>query len=200
MVPPTHEVTQLLQDWRNGDEAALSHLISLVEADLHRLAEGYMRREPADHTLQPTALINEAWLRLIDWKPGEWRNRSQFFGVVAQVMRRVLVDHARRRRALKHGGDALKVSLAEAEQWPSDSSADVIALNDALDTLASFDERKSRIVELRFFGGMTEEETAETMDIPLRTLQREWSLARAWLYNELKKKFSVFSFQPETEN
>ena len=147
-----------------------------------------MRREPADHTLQPTALINEAWLRLIDWKPAEWRNRAQFFGVVAQVMRRVLVDHARRRRALKHGGDALKVSLAQAEQWPSESGADVIALNDALVTLASFDERKSRIVELRFFGGMTEEETAEAMEIPdivkavthyvaLRVIERDKALA-----------------------
>lgn len=187
MASPRREVTQLLHDWSNGDEAALSRLVSLVEAELHRLAEGYMRREPADHTLQPTALINEAWLRLIDWKPAEWRNRAQFFGVVAQVMRRVLVDHARRRHALKHGGDALLVSLTQAEQWPSESGADVIALNDALDTLASFDERKSRIVELRFFGGMTEEETAEAMEIPLRTLQREWSLARAWLHNELKK-------------
>ena len=187
MASPTHEVTQLLQDWSNGDEAALPRLVTLVEAELHRLAEGYMRREPADHTLQPTALINEAWMRLIDWKPAQWRNRAHFFGVVAQVMRRVLVDHARRRRALKYGGQALMVSLTSAVNATDEQTADVIALNDALETLASFDERKSRIVELRFFGGLTEEDTAEAMNISLRTLQREWSMARAWLYNELKK-------------
>jgi RNA polymerase sigma factor (TIGR02999 family) len=187
MSPSLHEVTQLLQDWSNGDDAALPRLTALVEKELHRLAEGYMRREPADHTLQPTALINEAWMRLIDWKPAQWQNRAQFFGVVAQVMRRVLVDHARRRRALKHGGQALMVSLTSAEDAANEQSADVIALHDALETLAAFDERKSRIVELRFFGGLSEEKTAEALNLSLRTLQREWSLARAWLYNELKK-------------
>lgn len=182
-----NEVTQLLLDWRQGDEAAFARLASLVEAELHQLASQYMRRESADNTLQPTALINEAWLRLIDWKNVEWQNRAHFFGVAAQMMRRVLVDHARRRRAVKQGGDALRVSLTQAEAAAIDQSADVIALNDALDTLASFDQRKSQIIEMRFFGGLSEAETAEALNIPLRTLQREWSLARAWLYNELNQ-------------
>lgn len=182
-----NEVTQLLLDWRQGDEVAFARLASLVEAELHQLAAQYMRRESADNTLQPTALINEAWLRLIDWKNVEWQNRAHFFGVAAQMMRRVLVDHARRRRAIKQGGDVLRVSLTHAEAAFKEESADIITLNDALEALALFDKRKSQIIELRFFGGLTEEETAEALNIPLRTLQREWSLARAWLYNELKR-------------
>lgn len=182
-----HEVTQLLLAWGNGDEAALARLAALVEAELHRLAQAYMSREPTGHTLQPTALINEAWQRLIDWKNVEWQNRAHFFGVAAQVMRRVLVDHARRRRALKQGGTALRVSLSDAANLAQAPTADVIALNDALEALARFDARKSHIIELRFFGGLTEEETAAALELPLRTLQREWSLARAWLYQELNR-------------
>lgn len=180
-----NEVTQLLLDWRQGDEAAFGRLASLVEAELHQLASQYMRRESADNTLQPTALINEAWLRLIDWKNVEWQNRAHFFGVAAQMMRRVLVDHARRRRAFKQGGQAMRVSLTQAETFTNEQSADVIALSDALDALSSFDKRKSLIIELRFFGGLTETETAEVLKMPIRSLQREWSLARAWLYKEL---------------
>ena len=185
MASDTHEVTQLLLAWNSGDEAALEQLVPLVERELHGLAENYLRRESAGNTLQPTALINEAWLKLIDWKNVEWQNRAHFFGVAAGMMRRVLVDHARRRKALKQGGDAMRVSLVQAENAANNQTADVIALNDALNTLATFDERKSRIVELRFFGGLTEEETAEVMKVSLRTLQREWNMARAWLFKEL---------------
>lgn len=179
------EVTQLLLAWNDGDESALARMVPLVEAELRRLAQGYLRRERFDHTLQATALVNEAYLRLIDWKNVHWQNRAHFFGVAAQMMRRILVDHARQRQALARGGDALRVSMSEAENAAAEQSADVIALNDALDQLAAFDARKSRIVELRFFGGLTEEETAEVLKIPLRTLQREWSLARAWLFRAL---------------
>jgi RNA polymerase sigma factor (TIGR02999 family) len=185
MASPPDEVTQMLLAWTDGDESALARLVPLVETELHRLAQAYLHRERFDHTLQTTALVNEAYLRLIDWKAVQWQNRAHFFGVAAQLMRRILVDHARRRRALVRGGDALRVSMAEAENAGVERGADVIALNDALDTLASFDERKSRIVELRFFGGLTEQETAEVMKISLRTLQREWSLARAWLFQNL---------------
>jgi RNA polymerase sigma factor (TIGR02999 family) len=185
MASSPHEVTHLLLAWNNGDEAALAQLIPLVERELHSLARAYMQRESAGNTLQPTALINEAWLRLIDWKNVEWQNRAHFFGVAAQMMRRVLVDHARRRRALKQGGAAMRVSLTQAETVADEPGVDIIALNEALDTLATFDERKSRIIELRFFGGLTEEETAEVLKMPLRTLQREWGLARAWLFKSL---------------
>ena len=185
MTSNSHEVTQLLLAWNNGDEAALAQLIPLVEQELHNLAQAYMRRESANNTLQPTALMNEAWLRLIDWKNVEWQNRAHFFGVAAGMMRRVLVDHARRRKALKQGGDAVRVSLIQADNSAQEQTADIIALNDALDTLSSFDAQKGRIVELRFFGGLTEEETAEVMKMSLRTLQREWSMARAWLFKEL---------------
>jgi RNA polymerase sigma factor (TIGR02999 family) len=187
MASPPNEVSQLLHQWSEGDETALPQLAALVEAELRRLAQQFVNREPSDQTLAPSDLINEAWLRLIDGSSVKWENRAHFFGAAANLMRRILVDHARHRRALKHGGEALRVSLTQAENVARELSADVIALNDALDTLAAFDERKSRIVELRFFGGMSEEETARALKIPLRTLQREWSLARAWLYNELSK-------------
>lgn len=187
MASAPHEVTQLLHAWHRGDEVALARLVVLVEAELHRLAEGYLRHEHAVCTLQPTALVNEAWLRLLDWQPGEWQNRAHFLGTVAGLMRRVLVDHARRRHALRHGGDALRVSFAEAEQWPDAGGADVLTLHEALERLATFDARKSQIVELRFFGGLTEEQTAAALDLSTRTLRREWRLARVWLYNELKK-------------
>ncbi len=185
MASGTHEVTQLLLAWNNGDEAALEQLVPMVERELHGLAEAYLRRESVGNTLQPTALINEAWMRLIDWKNVEWQNRAHFFGVAAGMMRRVLVDHARRRKALKQGGGAMLVSLTQAGAAAAEQTADIIALNDALNTLSTFDEQKGRIVELRFFGGLTEEETAEVLKIPLRTLQREWSMARAWLFKEL---------------
>ena len=187
MTSPPLEVTQLLVAWSNGDEAALARLAPLVQAELRRLAQSYLRRERPDHTLQATAIVNEAWIRLIDSKSVHWQNRAHFFGIAANLMRQILVDHARRRHNLKRGGNALRVSLTQAENIVAEKSPSVIALDDALTTLAEFDHRKSRIVELRFFGGLNEVETAEALKIPLRTVQREWSLARAWLYHELSK-------------
>lgn len=187
MVSPQHEVTRLLVAWSEGDEAALAQLIPHVESELHRLAQIYLSRERPGHSLQATALVNEAFLQLIDSKSRQFQNRAHFFGITANLMRRILVDHARRRNQLKRGGDALQVSLAEAENVGRMRSAGVIALDDALEALAKFDPRKSQIVELKFFGGLGEEEIAEVMKISLRTVQRDWNLARAWLYNELSK-------------
>jgi RNA polymerase sigma factor (TIGR02999 family) len=187
MTSPPLEVTQLLVAWSHGDEAALARLAPLVQAELRRLAQSYLRRERPDHTLQATAIVNEAWVRLIDGRSVQWENRAHFFGIAANLMRHILVDHARRRHNLKRGGDVLRVSLTEAENVAAEKSAGVIALDDALNTLAEFDQRKSRIVELRFFGGLSEAETAEALKISLRTVQREWNLARAWLYHELSK-------------
>ena len=183
----SHEVTQLLRAWSNGDEAALDRLAPLVESELHRLADSYLRRERPGHTLQTTALVNEAYMRLIDDTGVRWENRAHFYGIAAQLMRRILVDHARRRQKLKRGGDQLRVSLAEAETVVETQNADIVALDDALTSLSEFDERKSKIVELKFFGGLSEEAIAEVLKISLRTVQREWNLARAWLYQELAK-------------
>ncbi len=163
-------VTQLLQAWNAGDRAALEQLIPLVHAELHRLAVHYMRHQSPDHILQATALVNEAWLKLIDWQSATWQSRAQFFGVAAQLMRRILVDEARRQHAEKHGGHALRVSLSEAESPPQ--RHDLLALDDALHALAEFDERRSRIVELRFFGGLSVEETAEVLGVSPRTSAR----------------------------
>jgi RNA polymerase sigma factor (TIGR02999 family) len=186
MTSSRREVTQLLLAWGEGDEAALAQLIPLVEAELHRLAQVYLSRERPGHTLPATALVNEAFARLIDSQSVQFQNRAHFFEVAAQVMRCILVDHARRRQQLKRG-DALLVSLAEAENVGRMRSASVMALDDALDALARFDPRKSRIVELKFFGGLTEEEIAGMMGLPLRTVQQDWNLARAWLYLQLSK-------------
>lgn len=185
-LPSVLEVTQLLQAWNAGDRAALEQLIPLVNSELHRLAANYMRRQLPDHVLQATALVNEAWLKLIDWQAATWQNRAHFFGVAAQLMRRILVDEARRQHAAKHGGNALRVSLSQAEN-PAQRH-DLIALDDALQSLAEFDERRSRIVELRFFGGLSIEETAEVLGVSPRTIAREWRLAQAWLYRELAKQ------------
>ena len=187
MVSSLHEVTQLLRAWSNGDEAALARLAPLVDAELHRLADSFLRREHPGHTLQTTALVNEAYLRLIDDNAVDWQNRAHFYGIAAQLMRRILVDHARRRRKLKRGGKALRVSLTEAEQVAQEPSADIIALDEALTLLSLFDVRKSQIVVLKFFGGLQEEAIAEVLKTSLRTVQREWNLARAWLYQELAK-------------
>ncbi|HEY7910493.1 MAG TPA: sigma-70 family RNA polymerase sigma factor [Blastocatellia bacterium] len=182
------EITQLLLSWSEGDEAALESLAPLVHAELYRLARLYMSREKPGHTLQATALVNEAYLRLIDWKNVRWQNRAHFFGVSAQLMRRILVDYARGRKYQKRGGGAVKVSLEEAAIISSEQPADFVALDDALNELAEMDPRKSRIVELRFFGGLSVEETAEVLKISPRTVLREWSLAQAWLYRELGGK------------
>jgi len=181
-------ITQLLLAWSDGDQAALEKLTPLVYAELHRLAKGYMIGERPGHSLQTTALINEAYLRLIDWKNVRWQSRAHFFGVAAQVMRRILVDFARSRQYARRGGEAQKVSLDEAITVHADRSAEFIALDDALKSLAEIDPRKSQVVELRFFGGMSADETAEVLKVSKRTVEREWSLARAWLYRELRGK------------
>lgn len=188
--PTAHEITQLLRAWSSGDQQALERLAPLVFAELHRLARGYMHGERAGHVLQSTALINEAWLRLIVWKDVEWQNRAHFFGVAAQMMRRILVDFARERGASRRGGSAQQVSLEEAVLVSANLGAEIIALDEALNTLAEFDARKSQIVEMRFFGGLGVDETAEVLKLSPRTVKREWNLARAWLYRELSNEKS----------
>ena len=180
------DITRLLRAWGDGDQGALDSLIPLVEAELHRLARRYLMQERPGHTLQPTALLNEAYLRLIDWKNMNWQNRAHFLGVVARLMRRILVDHARRHQYLKRGGDGVRVSLDEKSLSSPERSADLVALDDALKSLAAMDPRKVEIVELRFFGGLTVEETANVLKISPRTVKREWSVAQAWLYCELR--------------
>jgi RNA polymerase sigma-70 factor, ECF subfamily len=184
----SQEITQLLLAWSDGDQAALEKLTPLVYAELHRLAKGYMFGERHGHTLQTTALINEAYMRLIDWKNVRWQGRAHFFGVAAQVMRRILVDFARARHYAKRGGAAAQVSLDEAVTIHEDRSAELIALDEALKSLAEIDPRKSQVVELRFFGGLSAKETAEALQVSLRTVEREWNSARAWLYRELRGK------------
>ena len=179
------KLTQLLLDWSNGNLAALQALTPLVHEELHRLAHHYMSRERPDHTLQTTALVNEAYLRLIDQKRVQCENRTQFFAIAAQLMRHILVDHARSRKYLKRGACVLKVSLDEAMTISKGRSADLIALDDALKGLAAIDKRKSRVVELRFFGGLSVEETAEALKISAVTVIRDWSLAKAWLYDAM---------------
>jgi RNA polymerase sigma factor (TIGR02999 family) len=181
----SHEVTQLLVAWSSGDQAALEQLTPLVYQELHRLAKGYLHRERPGHVLQTTALVNEAYMRLIDWKDVKWQNRAHFFGVSAQLMRRILVDFARARQQAKRGGALRQVSFDEAAAVSVEQAAEFIALDEALDQLAAIDPRRARMVELRFFGGLTEEETAEVLKVSPRTVRREWSLARAWLHREL---------------
>ena len=180
-----HELTELLLAWGNGDEEALARIAPLVHAELYRLAKRYMSRERPDHVLQTSALINEAYVRLIDWKAVRWQNRAHFFGVAAQMMRRILVDFARKRPKADKDVDALNISLDEAMTVTADKDADLLALDEALKSLAAIDERKSQIVELRFFGGLSVEETAEVMKIAPITVMREWNKAKAWLYREL---------------
>jgi RNA polymerase sigma-70 factor, ECF subfamily len=185
-VPDSHEVTELLVAWSDGDEQALDRLAPLVQAELHRLARRYMSRERGDHLLQTSALINEAYLRLIDWKAARWQNRAHFFGVAAQMMRRILVDFARRRpRAAE--GEARHVSLEDALVIAEERQPDLVALDEALVTLAELDERKARVVELRFFGGLSVDETAEVLKLSNITVIREWNKAKAWLYRELQR-------------
>jgi RNA polymerase sigma-70 factor (ECF subfamily) len=183
--PGAHELTELLLAWGNGDEEALARIAPLVHAELYRLAKRYMSRERPDHLLQTSALINEAYVRLIDWKAVRWQNRAHFFGVAAQMMRRILVDFARKRPKLEKDVEALNISLDEAMTVTTDKDADLLALDEALKSLGTIDERKSQIVELRFFGGLSVEETAEVMKIAPITVMREWNKAKAWLYREL---------------
>ncbi|MBL8191588.1 MAG: sigma-70 family RNA polymerase sigma factor [Acidobacteria bacterium] len=184
-------VTQLLLAWSQGDQTALEQLLPLVDAELRRLAHAYMRRESVDHTLQTSALVNEAYLRLIDQQQVRWQNRAHFFGITAQLMRRILLDHARGHARAKRGGHTQIVALEEAATVPTASgqkAAELIALDDALMELEHFDARKSRLVELRFFGGLSNEEVAEVMQISLRTVEREWQKAKAWLHQALTEQ------------
>jgi RNA polymerase sigma factor (TIGR02999 family) len=177
------DVTQLLLAWQAGDRDALDRMLPLVYDELHRLAAGYLRRERPDHTLQPTALVHEAYLRLVKQRQVDWRNRAQFLGVAAGMMRRILVNHARDRSAAKRAGGRKQVSLSLVEDGRAPPDVDLIALEDALARLAALDERKGRVVELRFFGGLNVEETAEVLGISPNTVVRDWSTARAWLYS-----------------
>jgi RNA polymerase sigma-70 factor, ECF subfamily len=185
--PLTHEITQWLAGWSNGDRSALEKLTPLVYRELHRLAQAYMRGERAGHSLQTTALVNEAYLRLIDIQQMDWRNRAHFYGVAAQLMRHILVDLARSRKQQKRGGGWEQVSLDQALTIHSDRTADLLDIDNALKSLATLDERQSRIVELRFFGGLTETEIAEVLHVSPRTVQSDWNLARAWLLRELSR-------------
>jgi len=185
MTSASQELTQLLVAWSDGDQAALEKLLPLVNAELRRLASRYMRRETPGHTLQTSALVNEAYLRLIDQQHVRWQNRAHFFGIAAQLMRRILIDHARRYQYAKRGGGAVQVSLDEAAAVTEARAAELLAVDEALEKLTAMDARKGRIVELRFFGGLTEEETAEVMGVSVPTVQREWRAAKAWLHRML---------------
>jgi len=188
MEPDAHQLTQLLEAWSDGEEEALEKLAPLVHAELYRLAKRYMSRERPNHLLQTSALINEAYVRLIDWKAVRWQNRAHFFGVAAQMMRRILVDFARRRPRAEKDQEAVQLSLDEALTVTTERDPDLLALDEALKSLATIDERKSRIVELRFFGGLSVDETAEVMKLSTITVIREWNKAKAWLYRELSSK------------
>ncbi len=179
------EITGLLVDWGNGDKAALDKLLPLVEKELHRLAHRYMRKENPEHTLQTTALVNEAYLRLVDQKNTRWQNRAHFFGIAAQIMRRILLNHARDQHRQKRGGHPVQVSLSDVAIVSHEKSAELIALDEALEKLAVVDERKSRVVELRYFGGLSVEETAEVLGVSVITINRDWKLAKAWLSREI---------------
>jgi RNA polymerase sigma-70 factor (ECF subfamily) len=185
MSPSPHNVTQLLAAWSSGDQVARDELMSVVYQELHRLAHHYMQRESPGHTLQTSALVNEAFLRLVDQRDVRWRNRAHFFGIAAQMMRRILVDHARSRQYAKRGGGARELSLDEALIVSDERSAEVVALDETLERLAEFDPRKSQIVEFRFFGGLSIEETAEVLAVSPGTVMRDWTLAKAWLRREM---------------
>lgn len=183
--PAPNEPSQLLSDWANGDQSALEKLLPLVSEELHRLAHYYMSRERAGHTLQTTALVNEAYMRLADQKQTRWQNRAHFFAIAAQLMRRILVDHARSLHASKRGGGLDRVSLDSAKVLSPEPTVNLLALDEALKRLHELDLRKSQIVELRYFGGLTVEETAEVLKISAITVMRDWSLAKAWLHREI---------------
>jgi RNA polymerase sigma factor (TIGR02999 family) len=185
MDPSRPDVTQLLVAWGNGDQLAREELMSVVYQELHRLAHHYMKRESPGHTLQTSALVNEAFVRLVEQRNVQWRNRAHFFGIASQMMRRILVDYARSRLYAKRGGGARMLSLDEALVVSNERSAEVVALNDALECLAEFDSRKSQIVELRFFGGLSIEETAKVLEVSPGTVMRDWTLAKAWLRREM---------------
>ena len=186
--PAPQDVTRLLIAWGNGDQAAFDELLPLVHQELHRLAHRHLGRERGGHALQTTALVHEAYLRLIDQKEVQWQNRAHFFAVAATLMRRILVDHARARQYQKRGGGAQQVTFDEALEVSDERAAEVVALDEALTALAEFDERKSRMVELRFFGGLSIEETAEVLGVSPGTVMRDWTLAKTWLQRQINKR------------
>ena len=186
MTLSTLGLTELLTDWQQGDQTALNKLTPLVYDELRRIAHRYVQRERNGQTLGTTALVNEAYLRLCRQKKIEWQNRSHFFAVTAQVMRHILIDHARRRHYVKHGGQTQRVSLAEAELMSDERARELVALDEALDELAKLDLRKSRVVELRYFGGLGLEETADVLKVSVMTVRRDWRAAKAWLYRRMK--------------
>ena len=182
----SHRVTALLVAWGDGDESALSRLIPIVHDELHRIARACMAGERGDHTLQATALVNEAYLRLIQTQGMNWQNRAHFLAMAARLMRRILVDFARSKQYLKRGGGAVTVSLAPDIVLPAEPGHDLVALDDALEELAKIDERKSRVIEMRFFGGLSVKETAEALRVSPETVMRDWKLAKAWLLRQLR--------------
>ena len=183
--PARHQITELLAEWRDGNQSALDELYPLVYDELHRLARRYMSRERKDHTLQTTALINEAYVRLVDQKNVNWANRSHFFAISAQIMRRILIDHARRHAYAKRGGGAQQVSLEEVAAITPDQGRELMRLDEALKSLAERDPRRSQVVELRYFGGLNNEEIAGVLHVSENTVTRDWNMARAWLYQQL---------------
>ena len=183
--PPTDQVTLLLQQASRGSRDAVDQLLPLVYDELRRIAADYLHRERADHTLQPTAIVHEAYLRLVNQQSAGWNDRTQFFAVAAKIMRRILVDHARARRAAKQGGGRRRTEFDDAFAVFEERAIDLVALDEVLNRLAEVDERKSRVVELRFFGGLSVEETSRVLNIPLRTVERDWTFAKAWLRSKL---------------
>jgi RNA polymerase sigma-70 factor, ECF subfamily len=185
MTQRSDQITQLLIAWRNGEPKALDDLMPLVHRELKRIARNFMRRQNAGHTLQTTALVNEAFVRLVDSDKVNWQDRSHFFAISAQLMRRVLVDAARRKNSVKRGGERVQVTLSDDVKSSDADQVDVVAIDEALKRLAKLNKRHCQIVELRYFGGLTEDEIAETLNVSSRTVRRDWNLARAWLYREL---------------
>ncbi|MBL8187320.1 MAG: sigma-70 family RNA polymerase sigma factor [Acidobacteria bacterium] len=186
-IPTSANVTQLLIDWRGGNNDALNQLMPLVYDELRGLAKRYMRRESASHTLQTNALVNEAYLRLVNQQNVDWQNRAHFFAIAAQVMRHLLVDHARSKQYAKRGGGAQQITLDEGLAVTDDNAVELLALHQALERLEAIDDRKSKIVELRYFGGLSTEETAEVLGVSEITIKREWAKAKAWLFRELSQ-------------
>jgi RNA polymerase sigma factor (TIGR02999 family) len=183
----SNQVTELLVRWRGGDKAALDALMPLVYSELRRIANRYLQGERSDHTLQSTALVHEAYVRMTNQQLPQWQNRAHFFAVAAQLMRQILVDYARTHRASKRGGDAYKLALEDAEEQHQPVDLDIVALDDALKTLAAMDSQQSRVVELKFFGGLSNEDTAEVLGVSTSTVKRDWTTARAWLFRELNR-------------
>src|SRR5258706_13668781 len=188
MTLSTPGLTELLLDWQHGDRSALNKLTPLVYDELRRIAHRYVQRERHGDTLGTTALVNEAYLRPAGQNKNEWQNRVHFFAVTAQVMRHILIDHARRRNYIKHGGNVQRVSLAEAEAMSQERARELVAMDEALDELAEFDLRKSRVVELRYFGGLDLEETAEVLEVSIMTVRGDWRAAKAWLFRRMNNK------------